>query len=124
MDGLNQLYERNVRQFLGGHRKASKGIVKTLNDNSEKFGLYNNGITTIVSGYSQLLSDGIITMHDPYVVNSCQITKTIWQVLDVKLNAGGNGSDSAVSAGKEQVRRGGIVIKIVRSDEAEITNIT
>ena len=121
---LNQLYERNVRQFLGGRRKINKGIAKTLNDNPEKFGLYNNGITIVVSGYSQSPDNRIVTMHDPYVVNGCQTTKTIWQVLDVKLNAGGNGSDSAVSAWQERVRRGGVVIKIVRSDEAEITNIT
>lgn len=121
---LNQLYEKNVRQFLGGRRKVNKGIVITLNDNPEKFGLYNNGITIVVSGYSQLPSGGGVTMNDPYIVNGCQTTKTIWQVLDSKLNAGGTGSDSATSVWKEQVKRGGVVTKIVRSDEAEITNIT
>ena len=121
---LNQLYEKNVRQFLGGRRKINKGIANTLTENPEKFGLYNNGITIVVSGYSQSPSGGVITMNDPYVVNGCQTTKTIWQVLDSKLNAGGTGKDSSVNAWKEQVGRGGVVTKIVRSDEAEITNIT
>ena len=63
-------------------------------------------------------------MHDPYIVNGCQTTKTIWQVLDSKLNAGGTGNDSVDATWREQVDRGGVIVKIVRSDEAEITNIT
>ena len=121
---LNQLYEKNVRQFLGGRRKVNRGITETLTKSPEKFGLYNNGITFVVSGYSNPVGDSTVKMHDPYVVNGCQTTKTIWQVLDIKLNAGGRGIDSATSAWKEQVARGGVVTKIVRSDEAEITNIT
>ena len=121
---LNQLYQKNVRQFLGGRRKINKGIAETLNNNPEKFGLYNNGITVVVSGYSKSPNDGVVTMHDPYVVNGCQTTKTIWQVLDSKINAGGTGTASTANAWKEQVGRGGVVTKIVRSDEAEITNIT
>ena len=121
---MNQLYQKNVRQFLGGRRKINKGIAETLNKSPEKFGLYNNGITIVVSGYSKTAADGTVIMQDPYVVNGCQTTKTIWQVLDNKLNAGGTGNDSAVSEWKERVRRGGVVTKIVRSEEAEITNIT
>ena len=119
---LDQLYEKNVRQFLGNRRKINKGIANTLNTSPEKFGLYNNGITLVVSDYSK--SDGTVTMNDPYVVNGCQTTRTIWQVLDNKLNAGGTGHDTAIAAWKELARRGGVVTKIVRSDEVEITNIT
>ena len=46
---LDQLYEKNVRQFLGSRRKVNKGIVSTLNDNPQLFGLYNNGITIVAS---------------------------------------------------------------------------
>ena len=121
---LDQLYEKNVRQFLGSRRKINKGIANTLNENPEKFGLYNNGITIVVSGYSKSPTDGIVTMNDPYIVNGCQTTRTIWQVLDNKINAGGTGRDTATEAWKERASRGGVVTKIVTSDEAEITNIT
>ena len=121
---LDQLYEKNVRQFLGSRRKINKGIAKTLNENPEKFGLYNNGITVVVSEYSKSPSDGIVTMNGPYVVNGCQTTRTIWQVLENKLNAGGTGHDTDINAWKERASRGGVVTKIVRSDEAEITSIT
>ena len=126
---LDQLYEKNVRKFLGSRRKINKGIAATLSDSPEKFGLYNNGITIVVSNYSKSAAQGVtgmdaISMNDPYIVNGCQTTRTIWQVLDSKLNAGGTGSDESVEAWKENVRRGGVVTKIVRSDEAEIINIT
>lgn len=121
---LDQIYEKNVRQFLGNRRKINKGIAKTLSTNPEKFGLYNNGITIVVSNYSKSPDDVTITMHDPYIVNGCQTTRTIWQVLDSKLNAGGTGQDTTTEDWKEQVRRGGVVTKIVRSGEAEIGDIT
>ncbi len=121
---LDQLYQKNVRQFLGSKRKINKGIRNTLNETPEKFGLYNNGITIVVTGYSKLSTDGIVTMHDPYVVNGCQTTRTIWEVLDGKLNAGGTGHDAATESWKQRVNRGGVVTKIVKSDEVEITNIT
>ena len=121
---LNQLYGKNVRQFLGGHRKINKGIARTLNENPEKFGLYNNGITIVVSDYSLPSVDGIVAIDDPYIVNGCQTSKTIWEVLEPKMNPGGTGNDSAATEWKERVGRGGVVTKIVRSDEAEITNIT
>ena len=120
---LDQLYEKNVRQFLGGRRKINRGIANTLEREPEKFGLYNNGITIVVSDYEK--TGDMVTMYDPYVVNGCQTTKTIWQVLDSKLNVGGTGQSSAANAAwEEKLERGGVVAKIVLSDEAEIVNIT
>lgn len=119
---MDQLYEKNVRQFLGDRRKINKGIKNTLETDPEKFGLYNNGITIVVSGYKKSSDD--VIMDDPYVVNGCQTTRTIWQVLENRFNAGGSGNDSANVAWKKRVGRGILVTKIVRSDEAEIANIT
>ena len=121
---LDQLYEKNVRQFLGSRRKINKGIQDTLNQNPEKFGLYNNGITLVVSDYSGPLDDGTIEVDDPFVVNGCQTTRTIWQVLDGKFNSGGTGENPTVEDWKERANLGGVVTKIVRSEEAEIINIT
>ena len=121
---LDQIYEKNVRKFLGSRRKINKGIANTLNVSPEKFGLYNNGITIVVSSYSQHPADGTVSMNDPYIVNGCQTTRTIWQVLDNKLHAGGTGHNTTTQSWKERAGRGGVVTKIVSSDEAEITNIT
>lgn len=121
---LDQLYDKNVRQFLGNRRKINKGIAATLQKNPEKFGLYNNGITIVVSGYSKVSSDTSIRIDDPYIVNGCQTTRTIWEVLDSKLNAGGTGTSVAIESWKNQVRRGGVLTKIIKGDDSELPNIT
>ena len=61
---LDQLYEKNVRQFLGGRRKINRGIAQTLQNNPEIFGLYNNGITIVVSEFSTDRADDSCTLFD------------------------------------------------------------
>ena len=119
---LDQLYQKNVRQFLGGGGKINKKIAETLKNSPEKFGLYNNGITIAASSFTKM-DEGIIRLMDPYVVNGCQTTKTIWQVLDVMLNAGGTGA-TALEDWRKRLDEGGVVTKIVQSSQAEIANIT
>ena len=121
---LDHLYEKNVRRYLG-RKKVSQGMAKTLNDNPEKFGLYNNGITIVVSGYEESDTSGEWILENPYVVNGCQTTRTIYDVLDPKLRPGGQGVDPPeLIEWKERAGRGGVVTKIVHSDESEIRNIT
>ena len=72
---MDQLYEKNVRQFLGSRRKINLGIAGTLRNSPELFGLYNNGITIVASDYSKKL-DGSCVLSDPYVVNGCQTTSS------------------------------------------------
>lgn len=120
---LDQLYEKNVRQFLGSRRKINQGIAETLDDKPEMFGLYNNGITIVVSDFSSK-SDDSCTLYDPYVVNGCQTTKTIWQVLTQKLEAGGTGRSESLEGWRSRAERGVVVTKIVKSSSAEITEIT
>lgn len=123
---LDQLYERNVRKFLGKRRKINKGIADTLKNHPDKFGLYNNGITIVVSNFSRDTPDGPVTMDDPYVVNGCQTTRTIWEVLDIKRNPGGTGQkDADTREWEEKAEDGGVVTKIVKSDDDDETgNIT
>ena len=121
---LDHLYEKNVRRYLG-RKKVSKGMAETLENNPEKFGLYNNGITIIVTGYDESDTSGEWILKNPYVVNGCQTTRTIYDVLDPKLRPGGQGDDPPkLIDWKERASRGGVVTKIVHSDESEIRNIT
>ena len=121
---LDQLYEKNVRQFLGGRKKINRGIAQTLQNNPEIFGLYNNGITIVVSDFSTDRTDDSCTLFDPYVVNGCQTTKTIWEVLSQRLEAGGTGNNTATSEWRARAERGVVVTKIVKGDNARITDIT
>lgn len=120
---LDQLYEKNVRQFLGSRRKINRGIAETLNHQPDMFGLYNNGITIVVSDFSAK-PNGSLVMYDPYVVNGCQTTKSIWEVLRQKLEAGGTGESSELEQWKMNAERGVVVTKIVKGSDVALTNIT
>lgn len=119
---LDQLYERNVRQFLGGRRKINRGIANTLANEPDMFGLYNNGITIVVADF--VLKSNALVLHDPYVVNGCQTTRTIWDVLQQKLDSGGTGESAATVQWRNQAERGVVVTKIVKSNNAQISDIT
>ena len=40
----DQLFDKNVRRFLGGRVKVNKGMQKMLREEPELFGLFNNGM--------------------------------------------------------------------------------
>ena len=120
---LDQLYEKNVRQFLGSRRKVNKRIDETLRNSPELFGLYNNGITIVVSDYSRN-PDGSCTLCNPYVVNGCQTTRTIWEVMRQKLDAGGTGQSATIDEWQARANRGVVVAKVVKGSSAQITEIT
>ena len=122
---LDQLYEKNVRKYLGGGRIVNKGISQTLKTNPEKFGLFNNGITIVAEDVSN--NNGLFTIVEPYVVNGCQTTKTIWQVLVEKLDTGASQLSSETQHWKDRLSKGIVIVKIVKvgsQNEVELTNIT
>ena len=121
---LDQLYEKNVRRFLGGRRKVNKAIAGTLRDEPQLFGLYNNGITIVVSDFDTNSDNKTCTLHDPYVVNGCQTTKTIWEVLQQKIDSGGTGKNEGENGWQDLAENGVVVAKIVTNQSASIVDIT
>jgi hypothetical protein len=111
---LDQLYEKNVRKFLGARGKINKGIIATLKEAPEKFGLYNNGITIVATNYSGDELNISVDLADPFIVNGCQTTKSIWEVFHRKLDAGGTGSDPELEDWKKRASEGVVVIKIAK----------
>ena len=109
---LDMLYEKNVRKFLGNKRKVNKGIEKTIETNPERFGLYNNGIT-IVAEQLSLTGIGELSLVNPFIVNGCQTTRSIWSVLQRKLNAGGSAPTNKQTEWEERLKQGVVVTKIV-----------
>jgi hypothetical protein len=109
---LDLLYEKNVRKFLGNKRKVNKGIEKTIETNPERFGLYNNGITIVAEKLSR--SDvGELSLVNPFIVNGCQTTRSIWSVLQRKLNAGGSAPTEKQTEWEARLKQGVVVTKIV-----------
>jgi len=109
---LDQLYERNVRRFLGGRGKVNKAMQATLRKSPEQFGLFNNGITITVANF--IPSGDDYDLIEPYVVNGCQTTRTIWEVCQQELEAGGTGINESLETWKERFRQGVVVTKIVK----------
>jgi AIPR protein len=109
---LDRIYEKNVRRFLGGRGKVNKAMQDTLRDAPGRFGLYNNGITIVVHGYEK--TNGRLTLSEPYIVNGCQTTRTIWEVFHNKLSAGGTGVNPETEAWKVKASEGVVVAKIVK----------
>ncbi|MFI5158829.1 MAG: AIPR family protein [Sphingobacteriales bacterium] len=123
---LDQLYEKNVRKYLGGGRVVNKGIAQTLKTNPEKFGLFNNGIT-IVAEDVFIKSEGVYIIKEPYVVNGCQTTKTIWQVLVERLDNGASQLSSETEHWKDRLKKGIVIVKLVKvgaQGESQLTDIT
>ena len=109
---LDGIYEKNVRRFLGGRGKVNKGMQDTLRDAPERFGLYNNGITIVASDWTQ---DGAsVSLVEPYIVNGCQTSRTIWEVFHRYYRAGGTGINPEVEAWKARAGEGAVVTKIVK----------
>lgn len=111
---LDLLYEKNVRRFLGSRKKVNKGIEETILKKPERFGLYNNGITIVVEDFQKLPNNIEYELTEPFVVNGCQTTRTIWEVLYKKLEAGGTGFDEELEKWKKSLSKGIVVIKIVK----------
>lgn len=109
---LDMLYEKNVRKHLGSKRKVNKGIEKTIAEYPERFGLFNNGITFVCEGFTQD-TDGVLTLVNPYIVNGCQTTRSIWSVLMRKLNSGGKAPSQAQQEWEARLARAVVVTKIV-----------
>lgn len=113
---LDQLYEKNVRRFLGSRGKVNKGMQQTLKGTPELFGLYNNGITIVVEDFQK--NNGTLSLIEPYVVNGCQTTRTIWEVFHQRLEAGGTGISPEQQAWRDKARQGVVVAKIVKVGSA------
>ena len=113
---LELIYEKNVRKFLGSKRKVNKGIEETLRNAPEKFGIYNNGITIVVKDFSFSSTDNYILVN-PYIVNGCQTTRTIWDVLYKNLENVGTGKNEKLETWKQKLQQSVVVTKIVRIGE-------
>lgn len=109
---LDLLYEKNVRKFLGNKRKVNKGIEATIEHHPERFGLYNNGITIVAEDVSRL-SDEEVVLTNPFIVNGCQTTRSIWLVLQRKLNSGGTAPSDEQIDWENKLKAAVVITKIV-----------
>jgi hypothetical protein len=84
----------------------------TLRDAPELFGLYNNGVAIVVHDYDQTESG--LELVEPYIVNGCQTSRTIWEVFRQRLDSGGTGINPEIEKWKDRARSGVVILKIVK----------
>lgn len=109
---LDLLYEKNVRKFLGHKRKVNRGIETTIDKYPERFGLYNNGITIVTEELERTSPDKLL-LKNPFIVNGCQTTRSIWSVLQRRLNSGGTEPSPAQRDWEAKLNLARVVTKIV-----------
>lgn len=75
------LFEKNIREYLGGTSGINKAIIDTLKNSEERgnFFYYNNGITIICDAAKADAKKVDIT--NPQIVNGCQTVNSIAEVL-------------------------------------------
>ena len=127
-NNVDLIYEDNIRQYLAKKSKVNEKIHKTLEKNPTKFGLYNNGITLIVEEYTQ--EEDHLKLTNPRIINGCQTTRSIFEVLDREFDSGGTSkksNDPKFENWKREIKESSIVVKIIevaQSDSDLINNIT
>lgn len=87
MGDIDLVYQKNVRKYLGSRNKVNKEIRKTILESPESFGLYNNGITMVVGAFESAKMEKMeneFEVMEPFIVNGCQTSKTIWETLSLK----------------------------------------
>lgn len=97
------LFDDNVRDFQGDNT-INLEIQKTILNEPEKFALLNNGITIVCEKY--IPSNRQITIKNPQIVNGCQTSHVIFN------NSNGN----------EALNKVPLVIKVISTQNNEITN--
>jgi hypothetical protein len=66
-------------------------------------------------------------VQEPFIVNGCQTTKTIWQILMEKLDSGASHLSAETEHWKERLKKGVVIIKLVKvgsQGESQLTDIT
>ncbi|MGH4052109.1 MAG: AIPR family protein [Clostridium sp.] len=98
--GDNMIFMSNIRNYLN-KTKINKKIEETIEKDPEKFWYYNNGITIVCKDYE--LTNQVINMTEPQIVNGCQTAKSILSYFKTK-----------TTLEKNKNNKGKILIKIIR----------
>lgn len=97
------LFDDNVRDYQGNN-SVNEEILRTIDEEPEKFALLNNGITIVCDEYIQ--SNRRITLKNPQIVNGCQTSHVLF---------------FAQRDGKD-INKSPLHIKVISTSNFEITN--
>ncbi|CRL60739.1 AIPR family protein [Proteus vulgaris] len=83
-----EVFDENVRAFLGDDNIVNKDISKTLNsEKSKQFAVLNNGVTIIAPEITIQSNTKVMHLTNYQIINGCQTTNTLYENFD-KLDDG------------------------------------
>ena len=95
------VFESNIRQWMQFKTTVNKGLRETLQSNPGKFFFYNNGITIVVSDFSEL-GENLIELHAPQIVNGAQTSNSILDHSKRTKNMDGSMTVTIIKADDEE----------------------
>jgi hypothetical protein len=95
------VFESNIRQWMQFKTTVNKGLRETLQSNPGKFFFYNNGITIVVSDFSEL-GENMIELYAPQIVNGAQTSNSILDHSKRTKNMDGSMTVTIIKADDEQ----------------------
>ena len=95
------VFESNIRQWMQFKTTVNKGLRETLQTNPGKFFFYNNGITIVVSDFTEL-GENMIELFAPQIVNGAQTSNSILDHSKRTKNMDGSMTVTIIKADDEQ----------------------
>jgi len=95
------VFESNIRQWMQFKTTVNKGLRDTLQTNPGKFFFYNNGITIVVSDFTEL-GENMIELLAPQIVNGAQTSNSILDHSKRTKNMDGSMTVTIIKADDEQ----------------------
>ena len=95
------VFESNIRQWMQFKTTVNKGLRDTLQTNPGKFFFYNNGITIVVSEFTEL-GENMIELFAPQIVNGAQTSNSILDHSKRTKNMDGSMTVTIIKADDEQ----------------------
>ena len=95
------VFESNIRQWMQFKTTVNKGLRDTLQTNPGKFFFYNNGITIVVSDFTEL-GENMIEFFAPQIVNGAQTSNSILDHSKRTKNMDGSMTVTIIKADDEQ----------------------
>ncbi|WP_413587013.1 AIPR family protein [Bdellovibrio sp. HCB274] len=77
-----RLLEGNVRSYLQAKGKVNKGILETLEQEPDKFFIYNNGLTIVCKKMIFDLKGKLMAIVEPQIVNGGQTTASLFRAIE------------------------------------------
>ena len=104
-DNMKNVFEDNIRDFLGEDNDVNESMNETLNDVNSimKFGLLNNGITIVTEDLS--VTGDCVSVTNYQIVNGCQTSHILYQNRELP-----------------EINKVYIPIRIIATDDDEIKN--